>query len=954
MLAATSTQNMLKRLETEKEYTVSFIDVSNGIQRFSEMRIVKFSETEILQSFSEKDREVVDDLMFGKLEEEYFALLCVDLDTGNMRVMKNTPGYYFGKEGEISRYVSSISSMKEGLEGEAREFMDRLSDIDFLKKRFRDESKSTFVYKSRLKDDTKWVNVTGLVLTRHEDGVPSLFAIGFSYLDETAREDAELRNRLYEDMQMIGGLASEYHTLYYINIDKNIFKIYSMDGQKFPEHNQYVKTDGNPFEMLRQFGMSELVHPDDRVLFENLDIDYLREKLAHKKKLDIRFRRKYNNAYLWLEMDVVKYENIDEQPNGIAVGFAIRDSEIRHEQAITASVEILGNEASPDEAINEMLSVVCEYYHGSRAYVYEINKQKEEMSNTYEWKNEGAVLDLSELQSLMLQETQRGLEEFLSKGYLFLDTNADDSPCDEGIRFLEMLKADSMIAVPIMNGEEITGFIGVDNPTEALNDIYVAKTIATFIQSEILKRKEDDEEHVTLEKLADTFISVYYVDLATDYIHNWKIDRDYKEAYGNVRYYSESMGGYVRNNIAENDRERCIEMTSPEYILNQFKTKDRFSIEMTDIMLGREREVVFDYVKVNEEGTRIVICCRDITDALAKEKAQQKLLQDALEAADVANKSKTSFLFNMSHDIRTPMNAISGFTDMAIKYIDERDKALDYLFKTQQAGNMLLSLINSVLEVSRIESGNAVLEEQGGDVYLSFASIEDTMRELAKAKNVDLSFEISNIRNRYVYCDYSRCTRVFVNVISNAIKYTNEGGFVRVKCEQLEDEAEGYGRYCYTVTDNGIGMSEEFQKHVFEQFSREKTATVSGIQGTGLGMSVCKSFVDLMGGTISCKSKQGEGTVFTIILPFKLQEGKLYTDPVTGNIINDSREQDNSLKADFTGRRILLVEDNELNREIATELLREEGFITEDTDDGTKAVNILKEKGPDYFAMSLS
>lgn len=941
--------NILKKLENREEYTISFIDIFTGIQRFNEMRIVKYSDNEILQSFRENDKEVVDDLMFRKLEEEYFALLCIDLDTGNMRVLKNTPGDFFGTEGEIRKYVPCISELKEYVVGEARDFMERLSNIDYIKERFREESRSSFVYTSCINGETKWVNVTGRVLTRHKNGIPSLFAIGFSYPDETAREDAKLRTRLYEDMQLIGGLASEYHTLCYINIDENILKIYTIDEQLFPEHEQYIRSGVNLFEMLHQFGTSELVHPDDRILFEKLDEASLREKLAHTKKLSIRFRRFYNDAYSWHEMDVIKYEDIDERANGIALGFAVRDAEIRHEQAITASVEILGNVSSPDEAIDEMLSVICEYYHGSRAYVYECRKQKEVMNNTYVWNSNADGLRNKELENILLQDIACGLKKFRNNGYFYIDSQVQEGLSAEELSILGKFEAESMVAVPIMNGDEITGFIGVNNPIGALNDINAAKTIAIFIQSEILKRKEEDEEHVTLEKLSDTFVSVYYVDLASDYMHNWKIDKEYREAYEGVRFYSESMGEYVRNRIAEDDRERCIEMTSPEYILEQFKTKDRFSIEMTDIMLGYEREFVFDYVKVNEEGTRIVVCCRDITETLARERNQQKLLQDALDAADVANRSKTRFLFNMSHDIRTPMNAISGFTDMAIKYIDDPDKALDCLHKTQQAGNMLLSLINSVLEVSRIESGNAVLEEQSADIYSSFTGIEDTMRELARAKSVDLTFEIGNIRNRYVYCDFSRCTRVFVNVISNAIKYTNEGGYVKVRCEQTEDENEGYGRYCYTVEDNGIGMSEEFQKHVFEQFSREKTATVSGIQGTGLGMSVCKSFVELMGGSITCKSRQGVGTVFTIILPFKLQEQKPDTDPVTGSIIKRQEDITEKQKTDFRGRKVLLVEDNELNREIVREFLRAEGFLLDEADDGTKAINILKDKGPNYY-----
>ncbi len=353
----------------------------------------------------------------------------------------------------------------------------------------------------------------------------------------------------------------------------------------------------------------------------------------------------------------------------------------------------------------------------------------------------------------------------------------------------------------------------------------------------------------------------------------------------------------------------------------------------------------------------------NITDQIEEQIQTQKQLQDALIMADSANHAKTEFLFNMSHDIRTPMNAILGFTNMAMKYSEDKEKLLDCLGKIQSSGDLLLSLINNVLEVSRIESGKAVVDQKPGDVYSSFDSIESTMLVMAQSKDIQLKFEYGEIKDRYIYCDFTRCARVFVNIISNAIKYTQDGGFVNVKCEQIKGKHRGYGLYRYTFEDNGFGMSEEFQKHVFEQFSRENNATVTGIQGTGLGMAVCKSFVDIMNGTIECKSKVGEGTTFTVTLPFKLQSGVIKVE----NKIEKHPESNSKAKAeaksaggkteepkeprkiDFNGKKILVVEDNVLNREIAVEILQSEGMVTEEAVDGSEAVQMLKNMGSDYY-----
>ncbi len=331
----------------------------------------------------------------------------------------------------------------------------------------------------------------------------------------------------------------------------------------------------------------------------------------------------------------------------------------------------------------------------------------------------------------------------------------------------------------------------------------------------------------------------------------------------------------------------------------------------------------------------------------------------ARHALEEANASKTSFLSNMSHDIRTPLNAIIGFTDIAVENINDTAKVSDSLNKIQSSGKLLLSLINSVLDMSRLESGKVSLDEKPADVMLAFTDIVDTTRELANERNIDLSFTIGAVTDRYVYCDLGRCERVFLNIISNAIKYSVENGTVKVHCEQI-GRTDSVGTYRFTIADNGIGMSEEFQKHLFEPFARESSSTASGVTGTGLGLSVCKEFVEAMGGTITFTSQKGKGTTFVVTLPLRIQDGTCYTDTSTGEIVSAPPTEivDTGVKTaaeemieavDFTGRRVLLVEDNELNVEIAKYILEEEGLTVETAGNGAEAVLLLEEKGAEYY-----
>lgn len=338
----------------------------------------------------------------------------------------------------------------------------------------------------------------------------------------------------------------------------------------------------------------------------------------------------------------------------------------------------------------------------------------------------------------------------------------------------------------------------------------------------------------------------------------------------------------------------------------------------------------------------ITIVIRKSVRDLTKSRGE---LQTALESAQKANVAKTVFLNNMSHDIRTPLNAITGFTDIAINNIDSKDKVLDCLEKTKKSGKILLELINDILEMSRIESENSQLNESSVEMRDVFDEISPPLYELADKKEIDLTFDISSLKDSRVYADRTRLDRVLINVINNAVKYTNNGGCVRVQLSQVENERDGFGSYCFVIEDNGIGMSEEFQKHLFERFSRENCSDTAGAGGTGLGLAVTKAFVDLMGGRIDVQSRQNEGSRFTITIPFRLQEVNESSEGITKKI----NEADDILK----GKRILLVEDNELNREIAGEILTVEGAEIEEAFDGTEALNKIESKNIEYYDLIL-
>ncbi len=342
--------------------------------------------------------------------------------------------------------------------------------------------------------------------------------------------------------------------------------------------------------------------------------------------------------------------------------------------------------------------------------------------------------------------------------------------------------------------------------------------------------------------------------------------------------------------------------------------------------------------------TIIIIVNYMVRKEFEKENEHQGQMKKALEQANAANEAKSVFLANMSHDIRTPMNAIIGFTSLLEKHIDNIDKRKDYIAKIKSSSEYLLELINNILEMSRIENGETIVDETIWNLEQFNNTLTSVFSEEMNRKKQKFNKDI-HIEHPYVWCDSTKVQEIFFNLLSNAVKYTPDGGTITMRLNEMPSDKVGYTIYKIEIEDTGIGMSKEFLPYIFDEFTRERNTTQSNIIGTGLGMPIAKKLVELMNGTIEVESKVGIGTRFTVTIPFRIAD-------------QDGIEKSYETAAEyalnkFTGKRILLAEDNDLNAEIATEVLKEMGFAVEHAKDGVICVDMLQKSKPGYYDLIL-
>ncbi len=460
------------------------------------------------------------------------------------------------------------------------------------------------------------------------------------------------------------------------------------------------------------------------------------------------------------------------------------------------------------------------------------------------------------------------------------------------------------------------------------------------------KAREDQKlQHDIVASLSRDFLNVFLVNAAEKKVRILKLDgyvtegleRETPKAYS----YDTIVAQYIKDRVYPEDQKMMTDVMALDNVVAHLSEKPEYAGSYRVLDEGRISYYQYKYMITGDKG-QMIAGFRNIDDIVEAEIKQKNILAEALDKAEKASKAKTDFLFNMSHDIRTPMNAIIGYTDLLKKNADNLELRNRYIENIQTSNRYLLDLINNVLDTARIESGKATLEEVQSDSFEIGRILETAFANEIAKKRIRYTTHNSVI-HRYVYHDVTKMEQILFNIVSNAVKYTPDGGSIDVFFSEEPADREGYANYTSVVKDTGIGISKEFLPHIFDTFSRERTVTDSKIIGTGLGMGIVKKLVDLMGGTITVESELGQGTTVSFTVPHRIAEAPVETE-------NDSLVV---TPETFAGKRILLAEDNALNAEIAIEILGEAGFEVEHAEDGIICVDMLNKHEAGYYDLIL-
>lgn len=553
-------------------------------------------------------------------------------------------------------------------------------------------------------------------------------------------------------------------------------------------------------------------------------------------------------------------------------------------------------------------------------------------------------------------------EELLADGfYMFAATvvEEDQAKMRESVEKLKKVGDSVNVEYQVKHKDgEVLHVMGSVKLLEENGERFYQRFLLDCTEQKLQEKKKERYQRELLQALSTDYNLVCYFDLNTGIgmlLQNDNYPKNVSDSVFKKKIFlRESMDEYIRDIVYEDDKEIMRQASSIDWLKKELTMKKTCYVNYRTCRDGKIKYFQMKAVRVGtwDGNYGIVLGFHCVDEEMRNEMEKQRLLEDALFQANKASKAKSVFLSNMSHDIRTPLNAIVGFTTLAVNHIDRKEKVQEYLDKIKTSGNYLVSLIDDVLDMSRIESGKMHLEEKPCNLPEVLQGLNHIFQADAGAKRISLNIESADVRNEEVYCDVLRLNQVLVNIVGNAIKYTEEGGTVNVCLREKPGALAGHAAYLFSVKDTGIGMSKEFVTHIFDPFEREENSTISRIQGTGLGMAITKNIVDMMQGSIEVKSQQGKGTEFLVSFTFRLQ----LEDDASKEASEKTREESGNAEdrevSKLTGR-ILLVEDVELNQEIAVAILGDAGFTVEVAENGKEAVDMVQRSQPGYYRLVL-
>lgn len=503
---------------------------------------------------------------------------------------------------------------------------------------------------------------------------------------------------------------------------------------------------------------------------------------------------------------------------------------------------------------------------------------------------------------------------------------------------------------------EILHVIGSAKLVEQDGELFYQRFLLDYSDQKREEERRGQRQQAFIRALSVNHIVVCSFDLDTGEGELLRIideaDDELRSIFEGELTFEEAVDGYVSHRVLPDDQPMLREMLIRERVRRELEEHKRINVMYRSFIDGvmEYRQVTLvragSWADDSGDDRFVVMGLRNVDRETREEMERKEQLEEALQRANRANEAKSLFLSNMSHDIRTPMNAIIGFTALATNHIDDTARVGDYLDKIQSSSEHLLDLINDILDMSRIESGKVSLEQKPCDLRKTIDHLGSIVQPEVDKKDLRFEADLSGLKDPFVVCDELKVKQVLLNILGNAVKFTEPGGTVLLSASERPSSEKGKAAFTFSVADSGIGMDDGFIEHIFDPFERERTSTLSGIQGTGLGMSIAKRLVDMMEGTIEVESSKGEGSTFTVTLTLECIDGLAACgcDKASGATGISDR---------LKGLRILLVDDNLLNREIATTLLEDVGFAVEQAVDGKDAIDKLVKAGAGHYQLVL-
>ena len=803
--------------------------------------------------------------IIGSLSSVFFALYYIDLtkNTAQEVISLDSAHHVYRNSGDARQFLRRLTELLATPEHLSA--MALFLDYDTMGARLGDSRSITREFMARTGD---WTRCTIIPVERNDAGLNRTVIVGMRRITEE-RERQETQNNL------ILALSMDYDNVYSVNLDTDVSTCYRMSSVMLERYGRRF-AEGSYTRNMEAYLLNE-VHPDDRYLFEQIATSARLEELTKQRQsYSFQFRVRRGGRVQYLRCYVAR-PSLERRE--IAVAFKNVDEEKRQELAQQRKLQAALTEVEKaNSALQEEMTIVdalSQEYHS----LFKIDAETGSISL---YRTDGIGIDRGLLSGLM----KLGDYEKVLGRYIDAYVIGEDQP-----RIREATNLKSLLRRVPEVGLYKTGYRRDMNGKISFFEMNVVKTVnedgkITFIMGirdvdeetrrQLKQTRQMQTQREIIDGLASEYYSVLLVDLHTDTVAAYRaeeedgraIEEHFRRHNG---CWSKGLSSYAREWIPEEGRAEFLRMLSLERLRG---SREDYSItyekQTAEGIMYLQTRVSF--VPDGDGGLAAVVGTRNVDDLIKKERRQELALKEAYDAAEAANRAKTDFLSNMSHDIRTPMNGIIGMTAIAAAHIDDKARVQDSLQKITLASKHLLSLINEVLDMSKIESGKVQLMEEEFNLSDLIDNLISMTGAQIKAHNHSLSVNVTDVQHEAVVGDSLRIQKVFTNLLGNAVKFTPDGGKIRITVTEKPCNQKKLGCYEFVFEDNGIGISEEFIGRVFEPFARESDGRASGIQGTGLGMPISRNIVRMMGGDIKVESKPGVGSRFTVTMYLKLQD----------------------------------------------------------------------------------